>query len=258
MSEERPTGFAAMPSYIARDGTIDTSTKALLLVLSSFAGADQSCWPTNKTLSAATGLHEATVRRLLRAAESRGLITTTERTDANGAMLANKYRLNFGKWGGIENDSEARTKHQGEGRVDARGEGAPTLGGGAHPRAPNKTIQQDHQEQDLFGAVERKEKKPKFVRDNPPTRDEVSAYFAEKGLPRSANAIEVRKFFDHYDDPDVNWTRMRGNKVVPLTTWRGAVSRWITRWQERNPQLAGVQQRPALTQLDQHGRVRDM
>ena len=213
-----------MPSYIARDGTIDTSTKTLLLVLASFAGADQSCFPSNATLCDCTGLSESTVRRLLREAEKRELVVTLRRTADNGAPLSNLYRLNFAKWGGISNDSDARSNLQGGGRVSEGRVGAPVKGGRAHPSAPNMTSEQNQGTEPSFALASEaptatKAKAPKTnCITNPPTLADFIARFAEVG---TSSDEEAERCWHYYAD---NGWRMSNGK--PLVNWRQSAGTW--------------------------------
>jgi len=93
------SGFAVLPSAIARDSTIEPPLKVLLLVLASYAGADQTAWPNLRTLETAVGIKERGLRDWLREGERRGLIVTTRRLGDDGSHISNLYRLNFAKWG---------------------------------------------------------------------------------------------------------------------------------------------------------------
>lgn len=97
-----------------------------------------------------------------------------------------------------------------------------------------------------------KPSKPKREAPSRPTTDDVFNALVAKGMPPTIAERESDKFCGYYE---ANGWRVGRN---PMKSWKGAVATWYRNWQERNPQLAGVQQRPALTQLDQHGRVRDM
>lgn len=233
MPPDKPHGFAAMPSSIARDGTIDTSTKTLLLVLSSFAGADQSCFPSNATLCDCTGLSESTVRRLLRDAEKRGLVVTMRRTADNGAPLSNLYRLNFAKWGGNQNDSEARSNLQGGGVMDAPRVGAPVKGGWAHPSAPNMTSEHDQGTRpDILAlaseppssARQPAVKKPRQTPaepDKPASVSEVEALAIEFGIARDRAHHWASEFWSYWEG--VGWKRGR----EPMRDWRRTLR---TKW----------------------------
>ena len=139
-------GFAALPNFIARDGAIEPPLKVLLLALSSYAGADQTCFPSNKTLQGATGLSERTIRDWLRVGEERGLLMTHRRVAADGSMTSNLYELNFSKW----SNPKARQSLPQGGADSAGGWGDVSPGDGATGRPrwgdaspPNNTSDQN-------------------------------------------------------------------------------------------------------------------
>ncbi len=247
MPPDSPMGFAAMPAFIARDGTIDTSTKALLLILSSFAGADQSCYPSNAMLCECAGLSESTVRRLLRDAETRGLVVTMRRTALNGAPLSNLYRLNFAKWGGKASDSDTRSNLQGGGVMGAPRVGAPVEGGWAHPRAPNKTSEQDQGTEPSFALASeppskskpskpKPKSKPKPEPPGPPTIEATQAIIAAMLAEDERSTDDAReiatKCWKWYRDRD--W-RDKHNKPVDFRFWKSRCRTWYGNWSDSHP-----------------------
>lgn len=148
MSAHSPQGFAVLPSCIARDPSIEPILKTLLLALSSFAGADQSCYPSNKTLQECTGLSERTVREWVSIGAERGLLVVHRRVLENGAPATNLYALNFSKWG----DLTAKQTARGVPADYAGGVGRHAAPGGAPPcprwgatAPPNNTREQDQE-----------------------------------------------------------------------------------------------------------------
>lgn len=246
MSEpDRATGFAVLPAFIARDGSIEPPLKVLLLALSSFSGADESSWPSNRTLQDCTGMSERSVRDWIRKGESAGLLVVSRRFDTNGAPLSNKYRLNFARWG-IRDPKDQRQDLPGVPADSAGGwgDGLPQEGREAAPGwgdglPPNKTSEQD-QENMTSGsltltspsapATESKPKKPSKPKAapkpfTPPTHDEVAQRLRDKGLDKPTASFEATAFIEYWDASD--W---KG-----VTNWRKNLATWLTNWRRRNP-----------------------
>jgi len=55
------------------------NVRLIYVALTLFADSDGRCWPSKKTLSEVSGIHESDIRRLLRDLEARGVIQSVER-----------------------------------------------------------------------------------------------------------------------------------------------------------------------------------
>ena len=241
MTSHSPQGFAVLPATIARDPDIEPILKALLLALSSYAGADQSCYPSNKTLCDCTGLSERAVREWLGTGAQRGLLTVHRRTMDNGAPASNLYSLNFAKWG----DSLTRQMVPGVSADSAGGVGRHGAPGGAQPCPrwgatvpPNNTNEQDQEnitkEQDaplplVAAPVKESKQELQLVAKQPkarfvaPTEDEVCEAM-------NGNRNEAIKFCAYYGSK--GWVVGK----APMKDWRQAVRGWMARKEADNRQ----------------------
>lgn len=78
-----------------------------------------------------------------------------------------------------------------------------------------------------------------FVRDNPPTKEEVAEYVRETGN----REVNPYKFHEYYSDPAVNWTMGNGKKIKcwkrTLATWKSRSTRRM--WEDDPSECFGVQ-----------------
>lgn len=245
-------GFAVLPSVVARDPTIEPILKALLLALSSFAGADQSCYPSNKTLCDCTGLSERAVREWLGVGAQRGLLTVHRRTQDNGAPASNLYSLNFSKWG----DSLTRQTVPGVPADSAGWVGRHGAPGGAQPCPrwgatvpPNNTSDQDQEnitkEQDTplpsvaapTGATalskERKERAPRTTFSEPTEADTLEIIRSlVPTLPQFRQERIATACFSYWQS--AGWKRKSG----PIKDWPATVRTWVTNQADRDKDVS--------------------
>ncbi len=73
MSEQR-SYWGVVPGEVLHDRELTAAAKLLYLVLSSMAGRDGYCWPSNETLAAEMDLSKRRVRELLSQLQERGYI----------------------------------------------------------------------------------------------------------------------------------------------------------------------------------------
>ncbi len=238
-------GFAVLPSFIARDPSIEPILKTLLLALSSFAGAEQTCYPSNKTLCDCTGLSERAVREWLSTGAERGLLTVHRRVTETGAPASNLYSLNFAKWGSPDEGVSANPAG-GVGRHGAPG-GAPPCPRWGATVPPNNTIEQDQENKtkdqstplpsvatpDLFGQEERSKRSKKTIAEL--RADLLMEDFAVlcPSLPKPPASARAAILAAYKREPDLElWrTRMRRAEASDFlagrkTEWRASAV-WI-------------------------------
>jgi hypothetical protein len=85
-------------------------------------------------------------------------------------------------------------------------------------------------------ACSEKSKKParekkSYVRDNPPTLEEVVEHVGKTGKGN----VNPYKFYAQYSDPDVNWTDKNGK---PYANWKQMLATWNSNGFERNVWVA--------------------
>lgn len=106
MSTDKPQGFAVLPSHIVRDPEILPQVKAVLLVLASYASADNQSWPSHATIAAVLGVSVSSVRAWLDVAQKAGLLTVVQRYAPDLSQTSNAYRLTFERWGGVSAEQQ--------------------------------------------------------------------------------------------------------------------------------------------------------
>lgn len=78
-----------------------SSAKFVLVVMANHAGTDMTCWPSNRSLTEATGQDIKTVEAGLRRLREEGYISDTgERRGQTGQVIV--YRLNTPEFGGVK------------------------------------------------------------------------------------------------------------------------------------------------------------
>lgn len=103
--------------------------KLVLVVLAEYADEYGCCWPSQQAISRASELSESTVRRVLRAYEQMGLISSTHRyvVDEDGAKhrASNVYQLNIGAQPQAVAQTPVAPSAKAQEPVDNSGEGLP-------------------------------------------------------------------------------------------------------------------------------------
>lgn len=84
----------------------------------------------------------------------------------------------------------------------------------------------------------------------PPTKEEVRAYFKEKGF-----VIDPDYFFDYYDSD--NWLKgnSRNNKKEPMHNWKQTAIQWNKRQLERNPQQKPQPKKKSQEEIDREMKI---
>ena len=90
---ETVQGDPYFPKRPADPDALTAPEKTVLLHLADHADNVGECYPSVGFLSKKTGIAESSVRKYLRSLESRGLISTTERTATNGRRSSSLYHL---------------------------------------------------------------------------------------------------------------------------------------------------------------------
>lgn len=88
---EQPMGFAVIPVWLLRDGSVDADLKTTYLMLSSYVGAEGVCWPSQERLAKDMGVSRATVQRYLYGLRDLGLVQIITQRTRSGRR--NTYRL---------------------------------------------------------------------------------------------------------------------------------------------------------------------
>lgn len=152
-----------------RDVEAPAELKHLLLVLHTYVRQD-SCWPSMGTIARCLGISVSAARRRVDAAEEAGWLSVVGRFD-DGRQTSNRYVIKYERmYGEGEGSVDARggwRGREGEGGVDARGEG----GVDATPVTVQKEQPHHQQQGDGGGAggkeleawAEEKAKKPSWL-----------------------------------------------------------------------------------------------
>lgn len=83
-------------AWAQKQRTGSPSAKVVLLVLANYANEDGICWPSQKTLAAATEQSEDSVQRRLRELEKLGLVKKQKRRRPHGKWPFTHYELQIG------------------------------------------------------------------------------------------------------------------------------------------------------------------
>lgn len=92
MTMQRPEGFAIVPNWLVRDGSVPARTKAVYLVLSSHTGRDGTWYMSHQQIADESGVSIASVKRSLTELRAMGLVSWEQR-QVNGGLVENAYRL---------------------------------------------------------------------------------------------------------------------------------------------------------------------
>lgn len=84
-------GWAAVPNWLVRNPAIPSPVKLVYLVLSSRAGRNGVCFPSQGLIASETGLSDSTVKRAISSMKRMGLLTVTVQTTQTGRR--NIYRI---------------------------------------------------------------------------------------------------------------------------------------------------------------------
>lgn len=90
---DRPEGFAIVPNWLVRDGSIPVRVKAVFMVLSSHTGRDGTWWMGHQQIAREAGLSVSSVQRSLADLRDMGLVTWDARVTERGDRAENAYRL---------------------------------------------------------------------------------------------------------------------------------------------------------------------
>lgn len=92
-------GFAAVPNWLVRDGSIPRNVKMLFMILSSHAGRDGVSFPKQEYIAELMGCSVPTVKRTVREMKAMNLVTVTSQRTPTGRR--NLYRLMVDSLGGV-------------------------------------------------------------------------------------------------------------------------------------------------------------
>ena len=94
-SPPEDAGFAMIPRWLARDGSISAAAKAVYVNLSSRIGYEGTCWPSQGRIAEETGYSDRTVRTAIAELEEIGVVevfTTTTPTGRRNTYLVHNGR----------------------------------------------------------------------------------------------------------------------------------------------------------------------
>lgn len=113
-------GFAVVPNWIARDGSISPAAKAVYLNLSSRTGREGTCWPSQSTIGSETGYAVRRVKQAVKELITLGVLEVeVERTRVG---RRNRYLLHMG----VVHSSAPRVVHS-SAQEEEPGEEEPSL-----------------------------------------------------------------------------------------------------------------------------------
>ena len=97
MSDE--IGYAVIPNWLLRDGTVDEKVKILYLLIASRMGRNGACWPSQALMAEELGVDARTIRRHLVTLQEMNLVTVTAVKTPTGRR--NTYHLVSDPFGGV-------------------------------------------------------------------------------------------------------------------------------------------------------------
>lgn len=220
-----------------------SSAKFVLVVMANHAGTDMTCWPSNKSLTEATGQDIKTVEAGLRRLREEGYVTDTgERRGQTGQVIV--YRLNTPEFGGVKpvaKTPEIPSKPPKNGGVVDSGKTPvfpdntpvfpikdPQISHETPPKTGDGTIKEpsrNHQEpkdksSDLFGGL-LAEVDPIVMADFKTLRAKQKAPITETAI--NGIAREARK---------ANLTLTEALRMCCERSWRGFEAKWL---EPKNP-----------------------
>lgn len=91
---ERAEGFAVIPNWLARDGSVSPAAKAVYINLSSRTGKDGWCWPSQQTIANETGYATRRVKQAIKELQALGVVWVEVQRTPVGRR--NRYLLSMG------------------------------------------------------------------------------------------------------------------------------------------------------------------
>lgn len=87
-------GFAVIPNWLVRDGSVSGRAKMIFLVLSSHTGMHGTWWISHQAIAEEAGCSVSTVIRALNELRAKGAVSWVQRAD-KGGLLENSYRIHM-------------------------------------------------------------------------------------------------------------------------------------------------------------------
>lgn len=186
--------------------------KLLLLTLANYAGADGSCFPSQTTLAADTGMSERAVRGHLADLEAQGMIQRTARRREDGSRTADLILLCLDKRHAVPVDPRTTG-------TACRGVGQEVPGGGA-PRAGHEPIIEPVNEPKGFALVGESPRKA-------PSRKCSSKFAPEDWIPSAAHQVKAQELgLDIAEQA----SRFKNHEFAsPKSDFDRAFHNWLTR-----------------------------
>ncbi len=203
----------------------------LLLHIARRIGKNRDCWPKNFTLAKDCNWSENTVQKYKKQLKELGLLTIEKRF-VNNKQAANSYLVNTPDIKLYIPINQIPTQDVGTQDVGTQSVGTQDLGN----RSINKIevlinknnsyigqIKDLHREREELKSQLRelteKQPKPKRKRFSPPTIEQITEHFKEKGSGKN----EAEKFFNFYES---NGWKVGKNKMA---NWKAAATNWVKR-----------------------------
>jgi len=216
--------FTVVPTAVLRDPMLPPAARLLYSILSSYAQSGRgAAFPMQSTLARDVGVDTRSIRRYLDLLVEQNLIIIERTKKADGSLGRNVYHLQGfdvaieGKANDLAQDTSVLSDRTPMSGLD---------------RTPVSDRYQEHsdQEQPLpseegrSGEGRKKAQRKAFT---PPSIEQLTDFFASKGLPSTTAGIQAQKFVAFYESK--GWVVGK----TKMVSWRSAAAGWFLRGVER-------------------------